>query len=119
MSTSMISLVFLPFVFSLVAGSCVVDIPDCDCPVSPMDAICSDIGLIRVPRTFARLRILRLPLNYIQSLYDDDVSDLNVAVLDLRGMWTGCVTDKRIGDHPLVVYGLCDKVCRYPGQYNY
>ena len=110
-SLIMFFLIVLPYVMLLVDGSCVMDIPDCDCPVSPLEATCSEIGLFRVPRTFARLRILRIPFNYITSLYDQDVEDLNVAVLDLRGQLTGCVKDRRKAEHPIVVYGLCDKVC--------
>jgi len=79
-----------------------------------MDATCADLGLIRVPRTFARLRVLRLPFNYIEILRDEDVTDLNLAVLDLRGQYTGCVIDRRTEEHPILVYGLCAEVCRYP-----
>ena len=107
----MFLLLLLPCVMLTVDGSCVMDIPNCDCPISPLDATCAEIGLMRVPRTFARLRILRLPWNYIIWLYDEDIRDLNVALLDLRGQLTGCVKDRRTGDHPIVVYGLCDKVC--------
>lgn len=110
----MLILFFLPWIMVSAQDSCVMDIPGCSCPVSQMDATCPEIGLIRVPRTFARLRTLRLPFNYIQYLDDEDVVDLNIAVLDLRGQYTGCVVDRREGDHAILVYGLCDKVCTYP-----
>ena len=106
----MLTLIFLPWLLALASGSCVVDIPDCTCYTSPLDATCPDLGLIWVPRTFARLRVLRLPFNYIQVLRDEDVADLNLAVLDLRGQYTGCVKDRRTREHPILVYGLCEVV---------
>ena len=91
-------------------ASCLLEVRDCSCPISPLDVTCSEAGLINVPRITTRLRYLRLPLNYIQFITDSDM-DIPVSVLDLRGQYVGCVMDYRQHEHPIEVYGLCDKVC--------